>query len=357
MTRHLSDRALVAFVQGALGDSLSEADAHLGECGACRRRLEQLVPVAESGLRAAVRSEIRRHLSYDELEGLHERTLDRESEAAARQHLRRCDSCREEWADFESFADELATPVADTPSEASGPELPSLGDRIRAWFAGSNLALAGATAVVLLGVWLGVRTAFDPAPTRTEMALAAFDDTMFGEDRAFRIVATLDGRSPRGSVRPVSLAQVAAGPVVGLSYPVGEATAELRPVLEWAMLDGPPYRIEVRDAGGELIVESGELRSRSWPVGTELAPDTVHSWSVRSGNGVAGPAEFRTLSSDEIRAWAEARDAYPEHPVLLGVIAQDLGLFSQARGFYEAELELDPDSELARRLLGELETP
>jgi hypothetical protein len=351
MSEHLTDSALEQFQQSRLGSGLSSADQHLGGCPDCRARLDRLAPASDSGLLAAVRAETRRHLTYDQIEGLHERTLPGEEATAARDHIAICRSCREEFDDFSTFADEFAKPVAQR-ARPRVHDASTLFDRIEVWLRGPNLAVAGVTLIAVLGVWLGARVVLDPSSgSRLELALATVNSGTFAPDRAFRISATLEERVPRGSTRPESLRDVAPGPVSGLSNPVGEAVVGTTPSFEWSSEDPPPYRVEIFDRAGTIVTGSAPLEDMAWDVTLGLEPDQIYSWHVVKGNGPTGMAEFKVISSDEADLWAEVLADNPDQPLLLGAIAQDLGLLTEARSFYSLEIQEDPDSELAARLL------
>jgi hypothetical protein len=60
------------------------------------------------------------------------------------------------------------------------------------------------------------------------------------------------------------------------------------------------------------------------------------------------------LRPEDAELWAWAAIAYAGQPLLLGALAEDLGLLEEAEAAYQAALRTDPDSPDARRLLDAL---
>ena len=147
--------------------------------------------------------------------------------------------------------------------------------------------------------------------------------------------------------------------------PAGNVLLSARPTFRWTPMEGATgYVVEVYDGEFNLVATSPQLTSRSWAAPQSLARGKVYAWQVKAtkdGQEVTSPrppapqAKFRILDQAKANELAKARRAYPSSHLTLGLLYAEAGLLKEA----EQELRLlrraNPDSELARRLLGQIQ--
>lgn len=147
--------------------------------------------------------------------------------------------------------------------------------------------------------------------------------------------------------------------------PVGNVLLNARPAFRWSALDGATgYVVEVYDDAFNLVANSPQLTTRSWAAPQTLPRGKVYSWQVKAlkdGQEIKSPrppapqAKFRVLDRAKADEIARAKRAYPSSHLTLGLLYADAGLLKEA----EQELRLlqraNPDSELARSLLRQIQ--
>ena len=147
--------------------------------------------------------------------------------------------------------------------------------------------------------------------------------------------------------------------------PVGNVLLTARPTFRWSPMEGATgYVVEVYDGKFNLVATSPQLTGHSWAAPQSLARGNVYAWQVKAfkdGQEVTSPrppapqAKFRILDRAKANELAKARRAYPSSHLTLGLLYAEAGLLKEA----EQELRLlrraNPDSELARRLLGQIQ--
>jgi hypothetical protein len=176
-------------------------------------------------------------------------------------------------------------------------------------------------------------------------------------------------RSPqlRGLSRPGSslMSSEAEGGGFSVLDPVGSVLLDDRPTFRWSSLEGAShYVVEVYDEAFNLLASSPQLNTRSWTAPQTLPRGKVYSWQVKAlkdGQEVKSPrppppqARFRVLDRAKADEIARARRAYPSSHLTLALLYADAGLLKEA----ERELRLlqraNPDSELARTLLRQIQ--
>jgi anti-sigma factor RsiW len=231
----------------------------------------------------------------------------------------------------------------------------------------------------------------EPAPTQPETApaVAQLDDgggrlTLDREGRlsgadalppAYRemLKGALAGRrlerSPqlRGLARPGSslMGSETQGGEFSVLDPVGSVLLNDRPIFRWSALEGATgYVVEVYDDAFNLVAASPQLTTRSWAAPQTLPRGKVYSWQVKAvkdGAETKAPrppapqAKFRVLDRAKADEIARAKRAYPSSHLTLGLLYAEAGLLNEA----ERELRLlqraNPDSELARSLLRQIQ--
>lgn len=176
-------------------------------------------------------------------------------------------------------------------------------------------------------------------------------------------------RSPqlKGLTRPGSslMSSETQGGGFNVQDPVGSVLLSDRPTFQWSLLDGATgYVVEVYDEGFNLVATSPQLNGRSWAATQTLTRGKVYSWQVKAvkdGEEVKSPrppapqAKFRVLDRAKADEIARARRAHPSSHLTLGLLYAEAGLLKEA----EQELRLlqraNPDSELARNLLRQVQ--
>jgi hypothetical protein len=149
--------------------------------------------------------------------------------------------------------------------------------------------------------------------------------------------------------------------------PRATVVASDRPSFRWRPLPGADsYQVTVFDPGYRRLAASGPLGGEQWAPAEPLPRGPVLSWQVAAvvaGREVTAPAppapeaRFRIATHDELaRVEAAARDAAGSRLALAAIYAE-AGLLVEAQGELGALAEANPDSEVARRLLGSLRVP
>ena len=134
-----------------------------------------------------------------------------------------------------------------------------------------------------------------------------------------------------------------------------------RPTFKWEKLAGASsYRVYVGDSLGREIAQSQELTSEQmmWRVPKPLDRNQVYSWNVVAtidGNEVASPGpsspemKFRVLSLGEFQKIEQLKKTRSH--LSLGVAYAKAGLVSEAEKEFQTLVQLNPESQLARKLL------
>ena len=173
----------------------------------------------------------------------------------------------------------------------------------------------------------------------------------------------LKGLSRPGSSLMSSETQAGAFSVLD---PVGSVLMNDRPTFRWSPMEGATgYVVEVYDDAFNLTATSPQLNAPSWTASQTLPRGKVYSWQVKAvkdGQEIKSPrppapqAKFRILDRAKADELARARRAYPSSHLILGLLYAEAGLLKEA----EQELRLlqraNPDSELARSLLRQVQT-
>jgi len=147
--------------------------------------------------------------------------------------------------------------------------------------------------------------------------------------------------------------------------PVGKVLMTDQPTFRWALMEGATgYVVEVYDEKFNLVAASSQLAANSWRAPQQLGRGEVYSWQVKAikdGQEFKSPrppapqARFRVLDQGKANELAKARRAFPSSHLALGLLYAQAGLLTEA----EQELHLlqraNPDSEIARSLLSQVQ--
>jgi hypothetical protein len=359
------------------------------------------------------------HLDFDQLVGLADDTFDEETREIIHIHSSTCDSCREDVRSFLAFreatAGEMKVSYGATHNEPNDEiraapwwwqHLPR-----RPVYAVAAIVLV-AVAVVIGVIALSRRSgpldankqeqinrdserspgiSPTPAPGVPDSAKVAVLKDAGGEviiDRDGRITG-LDGVSEnsRQYVARAALSEQIVpsdvlrrlsgepGSVRGnndgsqgfrLLYPVRRVVTEARPVFRWESLPGvSSYRVYVLDQDGNGVSQSEELppTQTQWEASASLRRGQIFSWVVTAlvdGKKVVSPSasapeiKFAVLSRADFKELSQLKKSNSH--LVLGVFYARVGLLNEAEREFEGLVELNPQSELPRKLLQSVRT-
>jgi len=357
------------------------------------------------------------HLEFDDLVGLAENTLDEETREIINIHLSTCESCREDVRSFLAFrkttAAEMNVSYGPTNYE------PNDDSRMAQWWQRLERRSVYAAAIVLVAVavLIGVialsrksdpfeankqeQTNRDsehspgisppPAPSVEDFAKVAILKDAGGEvtiDKDGRITG-LDEVSENSrqyvaraalseQIVPSDVLRHLAGEQGGLRgnddgpqgfrllYPVRRVITEARPVFRWESLPNvSSYRVYVLDQHGNQVSQSEELSptQTQWEAPAPLRRGQIFSWVVTAlvdGKKVVSPSasapemKFAVLSRADLQELNHLKKSNSH--LALGVFSARVGLLNEAEREFEALVELNPQSELPRKLLQSVRT-
>ena len=146
--------------------------------------------------------------------------------------------------------------------------------------------------------------------------------------------------------------------------PVGEVVLSNRPRFRWsAMEDASAYVVEVYDDQFKLVASSPQLTERTWT--TSLVRGKVYSWQVKAtkeGEEVTSPrppapqAKFRVLDQTRANEIAKAKRSYGSSHLTLGLLYTDAGLLREAEQEFRLLRRENPNSEIVRSLLRQVQS-
>ena len=133
--------------------------------------------------------------------------------------------------------------------------------------------------------------------------------------------------------------------------PVSEAVEETQPVLSWsANFGAPPYTVSISDERNQVIARAQGIQNTSWMVFTPLRRGGEYTWQV-SVAGASEQASFRVLDDGQAMLWRAMLAAHKDSHLVMGLVAQQLGLLAIAEQEYIALTKAYPDSDTAALLL------
>ena len=137
-----------------------------------------------------------------------------------------------------------------------------------------------------------------------------------------------------------------------------------RPTFRWSPLKGATgYVVEVYDGDFNLVAASPQLTSHSWTA-PALSRGRIYGWQVKAikdSQEVTSPrppapqARFRILDHAKANELAKARRAYSSSHLALGLLYAEAGLLREAEQELRALQKANPDSEIARSLLSQVQ--
>ena len=149
-----------------------------------------------------------------------------------------------------------------------------------------------------------------------------------------------------------------------LIAPVGRVLFTSRPTFRWSPLQGATrYVVEVYDSAFNLVARSPELTNLSWAV-PSLPRGTVYTWQVtaikdgqvfRSPRPPTPQARFRIVDQSKANELLNARREYSSSHLALGLLYAEAGLLEEAERELRALKIANPDSEIIRRFLSQIQ--
>jgi hypothetical protein len=144
--------------------------------------------------------------------------------------------------------------------------------------------------------------------------------------------------------------------------PVGKVLASNRPTFRWVALAGAShYIVTVTDARLNAVATSDALTVLEWSPPVKLKGG-IYSWqvtAVKDGRRVTSPvlpapeAKFRVLEQEKVKELERARQTFRGSHLTLGLLLTEAGLLDEAEREFGLLLKVNPDSQLARKLLAQ----
>jgi anti-sigma factor RsiW len=146
--------------------------------------------------------------------------------------------------------------------------------------------------------------------------------------------------------------------------PLGNVLLNNRLTFRWSAMEGATgYVVEVYDEKFTPITTSPQLTNLSWT--TTLPRGHIYTWQVKaikSGEEITSPrppapqAKLRILDQAKANELANARRAYASSHLTLGLLYADAGLLRQAEQEFRLLQKSNPNSDLARNLLRQIQS-
>jgi anti-sigma factor RsiW len=148
--------------------------------------------------------------------------------------------------------------------------------------------------------------------------------------------------------------------------PGGNVLMSDRPTFRWSKMEGATsYTVEIYDDQFKLVSSSPQITSLSWTTTTALPRGHIYSWQVKAtkeGQETTSPrppapqAKFRVLDQAKANELTRAKRAYGSSHLALGLLYADAGLLREAEAEFRLLRRANPDSEMARNLLRQIQS-
>jgi anti-sigma factor RsiW len=148
--------------------------------------------------------------------------------------------------------------------------------------------------------------------------------------------------------------------------PAGNVLLSDRPTFRWTPMEGvASYVVEVYDEQFQEVATSLNITTNSWAPPQALTRGKVYSWQVkanRDGEEVTTPrppapqAKFRVLDQAKLNDLDRAKRAFGSSHLTMGLLYADAGLLKEAEQEFRIVQKANPDSDLARNLLRQVQT-
>jgi hypothetical protein len=146
--------------------------------------------------------------------------------------------------------------------------------------------------------------------------------------------------------------------------PLGNVLLTNQPTFRWSLAEGATaYVVEVYDEKFTPVATSPQLTTLTWT--TTLPRGSVYSWQVKAikpGEEITSPrppapqAKFRILDQAKANELAQARRTHASSHLTLGLLYADAGLLREAEQEFRLLQRANPNSDLARNLLRQVQS-
>ena len=146
--------------------------------------------------------------------------------------------------------------------------------------------------------------------------------------------------------------------------PLGNVLLTNQPTFRWTAAEGATaYVVEIYDEKFTPVASSPQLTTLTWT--TTLPRGNVYSWQVKAikpGEEVTAPrppapqAKFRILDQAKANELAKARRTHASSHLTLGLLYADAGLLREAEQEFRLLQRANPNSDLARNLLRQVQS-
>jgi len=151
---------------------------------------------------------------------------------------------------------------------------------------------------------------------------------------------------------PDSIANLGVASGQNVLRPVSEAVEETQPVLYWSAAFGePPYSVTLTDERSQVIARAQGIQNTTWMVVMPLRRGGEYTWLVSSPSAKFEQASFRVLDDGQVTLWRAMQAAHRDSHLVIGLVAQELGMLAIAEREYTALTKAFPDSSTAALLL------
>ncbi|HSE43646.1 MAG TPA: zf-HC2 domain-containing protein [Acidobacteriota bacterium] len=351
MTSHLSEDQIRRYHNCTLPpQELIVVDQHLSDCGDCRNKAAQILPVA-SILQpvwnefAEIASAQPEHVTYEQLEQFVDDKLQGSERDIVESHLEICAECATVDRDLRQIKNELTS-----------------GSKIIWWQPATKIAAAAAAIMIIalgIAVWKlqtqSQSAAMQIRDLRNQLATAKQIDTTKSNlppDQEKLVASVLTSRQlsipsfvsdligQKGQLMGSSTDQS-----FSLHSPVGTVVETTQPTFAWAELEGTnSYEVAVFDTDFRAVEKSGTIKTSNWKPSKPLQRGKSYAWQViaeRNGEFVKSPipphppAIFHVLEENKLKQFQEMQKSTTSH-LILGILSANLGLLDSA----EAEFHL-----------------
>ena len=169
----------------------------------------------------------------------------------------------------------------------------------------------------------------------------------------------------QGLTRPPSSLMGANNPKdFSVLEPLGNVQLADRTTFRWSAMEGATgYVVEVYDEKFAPVTSSPQLTNLTWT--TTLPRGHVYTWQVKAikdGEETTAPrppapqAKFRILDQSKANEIANARRAHASSHLTLGLLYADAGLLREAEQEFRLLQKANPNSDLARNLLRQVQS-
>ncbi|MEO8097478.1 MAG: hypothetical protein ABI811_07225 [Acidobacteriota bacterium] len=137
----------------------------------------------------------------------------------------------------------------------------------------------------------------------------------------------------------------------GLTYPVSESVEPTRPTLTWTAFGPGPFKVDLLDAANQMVATVPNVPVTNWVVSKELQRGAIYTWRVTAANGDNEAASFVVLTLEETTDWQRVRQQFKDSHLVMGTVAEQLGMLSIAEREYKELIKTYPQAEAPARLL------